>query len=274
MKIKPVLLALSSIFLLAGCNTEGSSSSSSASDPEPVEFDLEDGTYLSSTLYSGNRVFTIDNASKKVTIKSYIFFEDYLNNKVDSTLSYDYQYEYDAGVRAYQNSIMTIKEENYEFSFYYLDNNGEKGDFVLKSKYVYASLDARVGKLVKEDEATVKDLKDIATGKYLTNDTVPYYSKKDTLDGDRYIQCWILENHQIQLYQREHRNSGSASAMGSTVKFDFFNADSIGTLETWCYLRDYNPETKSFKIRREVSPSYTMTAHFDEIEMFFQSPLS
>ena len=114
---------------------------------------------------------------------------------------------------------MTIKEEKYEFSFYYRDDNGAKGDFVLRSKYVYNSWDVRVGKLVKEDEAVVKSLKDIEEGTYKCKESVPYYSKSTTLDGDRYISAHIYNSSEfkIQLYKRETQYSTQYEPIGSLV---------------------------------------------------------
>ena len=273
MKTRKLLFILCSSFLLTGCSLFGGTTSSSKEepssepDPEGQSFDIN-GTLMSDTIYGGNSIFIFNSEMKNVEIKSYLTLEDYFDEKeaIDRVyeLSYEYVGESLGGHKVYLESAAVVETDELKYCFFYEEKYG--GDLYLAVSSLY-DLEQEVGKMVNKDDVNLDVYLEVENGYYQSKETTKYYSSKNAEPEDKYI-LMVWEDLQVEFYHKELPSRDSmATTIGSFVKIDFFNASVIGSTESNCFIKSYDPVNKAFEVYKTANEYGTRTSHFDNVTL-------
>lgn len=120
--------------------------------------------------------------------------------------------------------------------------------------------------LVKKEDATFLSMLDAPDGFYESNTKVVTETTTEGESVERYIRT-SLNKGSIAVWGKEDHVS-TAEAIGGKTEIDAFTANSIGSTTDRFFVRDYDSNTKSFKIRREKANSISSQPTFEEVEVF------
>ena len=251
MKVKALLLSMSAILLLGGCNSGGDNTSGNptgtstpTSTPEATTFDFEEKQYVSSL--APNYVFSYSKADKKMNGDYYSsLYELQINSKnTNASFSEVVSYVYKSTVATalvYQSSVMSVSKGNAKYYFFYLDADGSKGSPCVG---IENGSNIQFSTLSEYDSSGLKAFSQYEKGSYRSASAVKITNRKGTTKN-----CYVELNVSTTLHILSFYDSASFQSGDQiyTLSFSKLYPNMVRCNVDGAKLTEYDVEAKSFK---------------------------
>lgn len=251
MKVKALLLSMSAILLLGGCNSGGDNTSGNptgtstpTSTPEATTFDFEEKQYVSSL--APNYVFSYSKADKKMNGDYYSsLYELQINSKnTNASFSEVVSYVYKSTVATalvYQSSVMSVSKGNAKYYFFYLDAAGSKGSPCIG---VENGSNIQFSTLSEYESSGLKALSQYEKGSYRSATAVKVTTRKGS-KKNCYVE--IMASSALSILYFYDTDSFQGGSQVYSLSFSKLYPNMVRCNVEGAKLSEYDLEAKSFK---------------------------